>query len=143
MRVALTGPHLRRIAWGCPYISLSKCRHIENALVDNGRIISADYLETTITDIDLKILISEYDWTDIKFYDVACARYGYLPRQLIKTICQYYHYKTELKNVEGQELLYLKSKSKLNSLYGMCAQDPVKQSILFIDNMFEEQNDDE
>lgn len=143
MRVALTGPHLRRIDWGCPYLSLSKCRHIENALVDNGRIISADYLETTITDIDLKILISEYDWTDIKFYDVACARYGYLPRQLIKTICQYYHYKTALKNVEGQELLYLKSKNKLNSLYGMCAQDPVKQSILFIDNMFEEQNDDE
>lgn len=143
MRVALTGPHLRRIDWGCPYLSLSKCRHTENALVDNGRIISADYLETTITDIDLKILISEYDWTDIKFYDVACARYGYLPRPLIKTICQYYHYKTELKNVEGQELLYEKSKKKLNSLYGMCAQDPVKQSILFINNMFEEQNEDE
>ena len=143
MRVALTGPHLRRIDWGCPYLSLSKCRHTENALVDNGRIISADYLETTITDIDLKILLSEYAWTDMKFYDVATARYGYLPKPLIKTICQYYRYKTELKNVEGQELLYLKSKNKLNSLYGMCAQDPVKQSILFINNMFEEQNEDE
>lgn len=143
MRVALTGLHLTRIDWGCPYLSLSKCRHIENALEDNGRIISADYLETTVTDIDLKIILQEYSFTDIKFYDVATARYGYLPAQLIKTICQYYHYKTELKNVPGQELLYMKSKNKLNSLYGMCAQDPVKQSILFIENDFKEQNENE
>lgn len=143
MRVAITGLHLTRIDWGCPYLSLSKCRHIENALEDNGRIISADYLETTVTDIDLKIILQEYSFTDIKFYDVATARYGYLPTQLIKTICQYYHYKTELKNVPGQELLYMKSKNKLNSLYGMCAQDPVKQSILFIENDFKEQNEDE
>ena len=143
MRVAITGLHLTRIDWGCPYLSLSKCRHIENALEDNGRIISADYLETTVTDIDMKIILQEYSFTDIKFYDVATARYGYLPEQLIKTICQYYHYKTELKNVPGQELLYMKSKNKLNSLYGMCAQDPVKQSILFIENDFKEQNENE
>jgi len=143
MRIAITGLHLTRIDWGCPYLSLSKCRHIENALEDNGRILSADYLETTVTDIDLKIILQEYSFTDIKFYDVATARYGYLPTQLIKTICQYYHYKTELKNVPGQELLYMKSKNKLNSLYGMCAQDPVKQSILFIENDFKEQNENE
>ena len=143
MRVAISGLHLTRIDWGCPYLSLSKCRHIENALEDNGRILSADYLETTVTDIDLKIILDEYSFTDIKFYDVATARYGYLPEPLIKTICQYYHYKTELKNVPGQELLYMKSKNKLNSLYGMCAQDPVKQSILFIENDFKEQNENE
>lgn len=143
MRVSITGLHLTRVDWGCPYLSLSKCRNIENALEDNGRIISADYLETTITDVDLRIILGEYSFTDIKFYDVATARYGYLPDQLIKTICQYYHYKTELKNVPGQELLYMKSKNKLNSLYGMCAQDPVKQSILFIEDDFQEQNDNE
>lgn len=143
MRVAITGVYLKRIDWGCPYLSLSKCRYVENPLIDNGRIISADYLETTITDIDLKILLSEYSWKDIKFFDFATARYGYLPKPLVKTICQYYHYKTELKNVEGQELLYMKSKNKLNSLYGMCAQDPVKQSILFIEEDFKEQNDNE
>ena len=143
MRVAITGVYLKRIDWGCPYLSLSKCRYVENPLIDNGRIISADYLETTITDIDLKILLSEYSWKDIKFFDFATARYGYLPKPLIQTICQYYHYKTELKNVEGQELLYMKSKNKLNSLYGMCAQDPVKQSILFIEEDFKEQNDNE
>lgn len=143
MRVAITGVYLKRIDWGCPYLSLSKCRYVENPLLDNGRIISADYLETTITDIDLKILLSEYSWKDIKFYDMAFARYGYLPEKLRKTICKYYHSKTGLKNVTGQELLYTKSKNKLNSLYGMCAQDPVKQSILFENDDFVEQHDNE
>lgn len=143
MRVAITGIYLTRIDWGCPYLSISKCRHIENALEDNGRILSADYLETTLTDIDLRIVLQEYSFTDIRFFDVASSRYGYLPSSLISTICQYYHYKTELKNVPGQELLYMKSKNKLNSLYGMCAQDPVKQSILFINNDFQEQNEEE
>ena len=143
MRVSFTGIKLKRIDWGCPYLSLSKCRKIDSPLVDNGRIISANYLETTITDIDFKIVISEYEWSDIKFIDFATARYGYLPKPLINTICQYYHYKTELKNVDGRELLYMKSKNKLNSLYGMCAQDPVKQSILFMENDFKEQSDNE
>lgn len=143
MRVAITGIYLTRIDWGCPYLSISKCRHIENALEDNGRILSADYLETTLTDIDLRIVLQEYSFTDIRFFDVASSRYGYLPSPLISTICQYYHYKTELKNVPGQELLYMKSKNKLNSLYGMCAQDPVKQSILFINNDFQKQNEEE
>ena len=143
MRVAISGIYLKRIDWGCPYLSISKCRHIENALEDNGRILSADYIETTLTDIDLRIVLQEYSFTDIRFFDVASARYGYLPSPLISTICQYYHYKTELKNVPGQELLYMKSKNKLNSLYGMCAQDPVKQSILFINNNFQEQNEEE
>lgn len=143
MRVAISGIYLKRIDWGCPYLSISKCRHIENALEDNGRILSADYIETTLTDIDLRIVLQEYSFTDIRFFDVASARYGYLPSPLIRTICQYYHYKTELKNVSGQELLYMKSKNKLNSLYGMCAQDPVKQSILFINNNFQEQNEEE
>jgi hypothetical protein len=143
MRVAITGIYLTRIDWGCPYLSISKCRHIENALEDNGRILSAEYLETTLTDIDLRIVLQEYSFTDIRFFDVASSRYGYLPSPLISTICQYYHYKTELKNVPGQELLYMKSKNKLNSLYGMCAQDPVKQSILFINNDFQEQNEEE
>lgn len=143
MRVAITGIYLTRIDWGCPYLSISKCRHIENALEDNGRILSADYLETTLTDIDLRIVLQEYSFADIRFFDVASSRYGYLPTPLISTICQYYHYKTELKNVPGQELLYMKSKNKLNSLYGMCAQDPVKQSILFINNDFQEQNEEE
>lgn len=143
MRVALTGVSLRRIDWGCPYLSRDKSRNISNALFDNGRILSADYLETTITDIDFKIITDEYQIQEVAFTDVAYARYGYLPRPLVETTISYYVAKTSMKNVPGQELYYMKSKNKLNSVYGMSAQDPVKQDILYENHSFSEQKDPE
>lgn len=131
MRVSITNIRLRDIMWGAPYLSRDKCRRIENGAFDNGRILDADYLETTITDIDLKIILKQYDFDDLKAFDVAYARYGYLPECFVKEVKNYYIAKTELKNVSGQEIYYMKSKNKLNSLYGMCAQDPVKQSTIF------------
>lgn len=141
-RCAFSGIRLRRQDWGCPYLAVGKCRKVTNPLQDNGRILEADYLETTLTDVDLKIVLQEYAFEDVVFMDVAYARYGRLPLELRKTIIEYYRLKTELKGVEGQELLYMKSKNKLNSLYGMCAQDPVKQDILYILGQFTEQHED-
>lgn len=117
MRVTIWGIKLRRFDWGCPYLSLNKCRSVTSAKMDNGRILEAEYLETTLTDIDLSIILEEYTFDHIKFTDVAYARYGYLPKPLVNCITDYYHKKTELKGVVGEELLYMKSKNKLNSLY--------------------------
>ena len=132
MRVSITNLRLTDEHWGAPYLSRDKCRRIERADYDNGRILSADYLETTITDIDLRIIVDQYSFDDLCAFDVAYARYGRLPESLISTTIEYYKAKTELKNVPGQEIYYMKSKNKLNSIYGMMAQDPVKQSTIFI-----------
>jgi hypothetical protein len=136
MRVSMTNVRLRDPYWGAPYLSRDKCRNIHGALYDNGRILQAEYIETTITDIDFKIILAEYDFDDFVPYDVSYARYGKLPPTLIDTIIKYYVGKTGLKNVIGEELYYTKSKNKLNSIYGMMAQDPVKQTIDFIENEF-------
>jgi len=136
MRVKLYNVTLINEFWGCPYLSRDKCRMIKNGVYDNGRILYAEYLETTITDIDLKIILSEYNFDDFKAFEVAYARYGRLPDSLINMIIKYYKAKTELKGIKEQELYYMKSKNKLNSIYGMTAQDPVKQDISFIDGIF-------
>lgn len=141
MRAAFHGVRLRDPFWGAPYLSRDKCRNIVNATFDNGRILEADYFETTITDIDLKIILSEYEFDNVVFYDVAHARYGKLPQPLIDETIKYYVAKTELKGVPGQDVYYMKSKNKLNSIYGMMAQDPVKQSIDFIENEFIKRED--
>ena len=137
MRVSITNLRLTDEFWGFPYLSKDKCRRIENGTFDNGRILTADYLETTLTDIDLKIVLSQYSFDDMCAFDVAFARYGKLPQCFIDTVISYYKAKTELKDVEGQELYYMKSKNKLNSLYGMCAQDPVKQTAMFLSGDWE------
>ena len=135
MRCKIWGVDLKREDWGAPYLSRDKCRNIRGAEFDNGRILSAEYLETTITDIDLKIIAGEYDWKHIEFQDVYSARYGYLPRPLVELTIKYYKLKTELKNVKGQEVLYTKSKNKLNSIYGMMAQWVLKEMLVYLQDM--------
>lgn len=133
MRVALFNVRLHDEFWGSPYLSISKCRNIKNHEPDNGRILSADYLETTITDIDLKIITDEYDFDSMTIIDSAHSRYGYLPRKFVELVNKYYRLKTELKGSEDlfDQLLYMKSKNKLNSLYGMSAQNPIKPETRF------------
>lgn len=140
LRVAIKDLTLRDRYWGCPYLSSDKCRNVrgatmvmdgrEQSFVDNGRILKADYLETTITDVDLKIILSEYDG-ELIFLQGWYASYKKLPAALVDEVIKYYKDKTELKGVPGQELYYDKAKALLNSLYGMMAQSPVKHSIIY------------
>lgn len=156
MRCKIWGLELIREDWGCPYLSRDKCREIRAAEFDNGRILQAEYLETTITDIDLEIISSEYSWSHIEFTDVYSARYGYLPRPLVELCIKYYKLKTELKEASdpneteeeriNREMLYTKSKNKLNSIYGMMAQWVLKESLVYLQDqngetgqLFEEQ----
>ena len=143
MRIAISKLRLHDDLWGAPYLSKDKCRRIEKGAFDNGRILSAEYLETTITDVDFKIILEQYDFDDLCAFDVSYARYGKLPKSLIDTVIEYYKAKTELKNVPGQEIYYMKSKNKLNSIYGMMAQNPVKQDIVYNNGAWSAANEPE
>ena len=143
MRIALWGVELNNKLWGAPYLSRDKCRHVVNGVYDNGRILQADYLETTLTDIDFKILLDEYNFIDSKIIKIASAKYGYLPRQIRDLNIELYKRKTELKGVEGQEIYYMKSKNLLNSIYGMSVQKPVKQNIIYENGVYRIDNQDE
>lgn len=136
MRVAFTNIRLHNEFWGCPYISYDKCKVCKEYERDNGRILKASYIETSITDIDLEIIMEEYDWDDIVCYDVYTSSYGKLPRPIIEQNLKYYDAKTSLKGVQGEEIFYMKSKNKLNSIYGMMAQDPVKISVIYSSGEF-------
>lgn len=137
LRVVFDGLRLASDDWGCPYLSFDKGRHVRGDLLDNGRIIKADHYETTITDIDYKIIKSEYVWDQFVVVDSWFNYYGDLPVRFTDCILKYYTDKTELKNVEGKELYYALAKALLNSLYGMCAQDPCKPSIDYVDDGIE------
>lgn len=132
LRIRIENLKLKDPYWGCPYISKDKCRNVRKAAEteDNGRILSADSLETTITDIDLKIITEEYSG-EITFLQGWYASYKKLPQPLINEVIKYYRDKTELKGVKGMEIFYDKAKALLNSLYGMMAQDPVKFRQIF------------
>lgn len=139
MRVGFSNIRLKDPLWGCPYIPKHKCRNLGKHANDNGRILWADWLEISITDPDFDIILQEYDYDSITFYDFYHCRYGRLPKPLREEIQKFYRDKTELKGVAGQELFYMLQKAKLNSIYGMSVQAPVKQTIDFIEGMWVEQ----
>ena len=143
MRVGFRNIRLKEPLWGCPYIPKHKCRNLGQHANDNGRILWAEWLELSLADPDLKIIMQEYDYDSITFYDFYHCRYGRLPKPLREEIQKFYRDKTELKGVEGQELFYGLQKSKLNSIYGMSVQAPVKQTIDFIDGQWIEQEEPE
>ena len=125
-----------RFKSGAPYLSRDKCRAIYNGQFDNGRILKADYLETTITDIDFKIIMNMYKWSDFDAFDIMSSDYHPLPEYLKDVIRKYYVNKTTLKGIPEEEDLYIKSKNKLNACYGMTAQDPVKDTVKLINNEY-------
>lgn len=132
LRVSIENLHLKSLwLYGCPYISKDKCRAIQGKpTVDNGRILRADYVEMTITDVDYVIILGQYDG-ELTVLDMWTSRYGPLPDAVRDVVKKLYVDKTTLKGIKGQELYYALSKAMLNSCYGMCAQDPAKRPIVY------------
>ena len=112
-------------------ISYSKCRNVKNPLINNGRIVQADTLTITCTDIDFLNIKDFYKWDSMKIGLCYIYKKDYLPKEFIKTILHLYKSKTELKGVDGKEVEYLHSKELLNSLYGMCVTSIVHDTVNF------------
>ena len=112
-------------------ISYSKCRNVKNPLINNGRIVQAETLTITCTDVDFLNIRDFYKWDSMKIGLCYIYKKDYLPKEFIKTILHLYKSKTELKGVDGKEVEYLHSKELLNSLYGMCVTSIVHDSFNF------------
>ena len=112
-------------------ISYSKCRNVKNPLINNGRVVQADTLTITCTDVDFLNIRDFYKWDNLKIGLCYIYEKNYLPKEFIKTILHLYKSKTELKGVDGKEVEYLHSKELLNSLYGMCVTSIVHDTVSF------------
>ena len=116
------------------YLSESKCDVLENPIINNGRVFKADTVQTTITDIDFKIMYKCYTWDSIEIANVHKFYMQYLPKPILLAIVELYEKKTTLKDVSGKEVEYLVNKGMLNSVYGMCVTDIVRDNISYKDD---------
>ena len=114
-------------------ISYSKCRNIQKPLINNGRVVSADKLTITLTDVDYLNLKKFYKWDNAKIGLCYIYTRDYLPKEIIETILKLYNDKTKLKGVKGKEVEYLHSKELLNSLYGMSVTSIIHDTYNFTD----------
>lgn len=113
------------------YISRSHCNTVKNCVVNNGRVVSADLLSTTITEQDYYIIKDMYEWDNCTISNFYIMSKDYLPTNFVLAILDLYEQKTTLKGVEGKELEYLLSKERINSMYGMCVTDICRELIKY------------
>lgn len=113
------------------YISVSRCASLINQTVNNGRIVSADMLTTTITEQDFMIIDKLYEWDKMQVKNFRIYEKRYLPYKFVESILQFYEDKTQLKDVKGKEVEYMQAKANLNSLYGMTVTDIVRDEITY------------
>ena len=110
-----------------PYLQFSKCEVCINPVLDNGKIVSADYCEIYLTEYDLMILNDLYKFERHACVEVEYSAKHYLPRWYTDIVYQLYKDKCTLKNVDS--VLYGIQKSKLNSLYGNCVTKPCRVTV--------------
>lgn len=118
-----------------PYLALGCCDALRPVL-DNGRILSCKYLEISLTEWDLLIVLDQYSFSQMEIINCMIAKKDFLPEPYRDVIMNYYRQKTELKHVQGKEYELGKAKNKLNSIYGMSATDAIRQTISYIDGVF-------
>ena len=128
-----------------PYIPYSKCIEFIAPSYEgqfkgkeysyNGRVLEADFLKIAMTNYDYQIFINqyEYDEENVRVEDFYYSHKGFLPKELTDTVIEFFTLKSQLKGIEEKEYEYMKSKNKLNSLYGMIVTDIIRQENLFND----------
>lgn len=124
----------------CPYIPLAKgIREWEtddtgkrkpcHGYYDNGRMLLQDgYFEFTFLGCEWDIIRRQYTG-EMKVKSAFYTIKGELPKALRQTAFDWYKLKTELKNVPGYEYEYMKSKNRVNAVYGMMVEQIIKNVI--------------
>lgn len=110
-----------------PVLQFSKAVKTINAVIDNGRILCAGYVEIYCSEITLDLIKQQYDFEAHICTEVHYARKAYLPRWFTDFVFDLFKKKCELDGVDP--LNYVLAKASLNSCYGMCVQKAIQNDI--------------
>ena len=111
------------------YLSESRCRKLEEPIINNGRVVSAKRLVTDITNVDFETIRKVYKFNLSRIGHLYMYEKYYLPTTFVECILHFYNVKTQLKDVEDKKTEYMNGKENLNALFGMCVTDIVRELI--------------
>jgi len=126
-KLILYKPRLKDDFIPMPCLQSSKSVKSINAILDNGRILTADYIEIYTNETDASVIASQYVWKGDICVEVEASAKDYLPRWFTDYIFELFEQKCKLKG--GDPVLYALAKAKLNSLYGLAVQKSIKELI--------------
>ena len=121
-----------------PYIAKAKTTKLygdpsdddKKVRIDNGRVIQAEVCAMVLTDIDWRIIKSQYNFDEnVEILNLYSAKYDYLPLELREKVVDQYQNKCTLKF--GDVYLYNKYKNKINADFGMMLTDICRREITY------------
>ena len=140
-RLDLVNVRLKDPFYPMPVLSFDKANRelCVNAMVDNGRITSADYVSIYCNEQDLWLINYIYDYDMAACNEVEFAAKSYLPRWFTDLIFDLFKAKQELKG-GSDKVAYNLAKSKINSAYGCSVQRNIQADIIedYINGEYEE-----
>lgn len=100
----------------------------ENAVLDNGKIISADLIDIWCTDLDWYTINRMYTFKGgVEVLEAWYAYTDYLPLSLVSLLLDLFNQKTTQKHVNDSA--YRRAKRRIDSIYGMCATSLLQAAI--------------
>lgn len=126
-KLTLVKPRLKSDENGMPTLQHSKCTYTIDEIVDNGRILCAGLVEIYLNEIDLEVLVNDYDAEMWLVSECEVATKDYLPRWFTDYVFECFTAKTMLKGKDP--VAYALAKAKVNSLYGMTVQQSIKEEL--------------
>lgn len=129
-----------------PYIDFAHCiAYSKNYINDNGRVLSADWITYACTELDFLIINNQYSYNTerVEWLEGYKAEKDYLPQPIVDIMLKWYDKKTQLKDVDGKEYEYAKSKNKLNSVFGAMVTDICQGEVEYIDGEWSKTMPDE
>lgn len=123
-----TGAELRDPGFPMPPLQFSKCVKCINPVLDNGRIISADFVAIWLTEQDLYVINKYMVFQSHVCTHVQTAAKKYLPRWFTDYVFESFTKKQHLKG--GDPVAYSIAKGEVNSLYGVTVQKPVRDDVI-------------
>lgn len=134
--------HLHSKRWNT-WLSFSKCSKIKGYSLDNGRVLKADYVQLSLTNVDYEMFQLCYDFDNLNIIDFRISSNDYLSPTFVKYILELYGNKTTLKGIKEKEPLYMKSKQYINSMYGMMVTKNITDTIEFEEDRWKKELLDE
>lgn len=111
-----------------PCIPSSKCIHLEGGVKVNGKVVHAESLTMVVCELDYKWIQKQYTADNMTVDKMLIYERGVMPDWLKGEVYEYFKNKCTLKHAtdENSKMLYGKSKSFLNSIYGMTATSIIR-----------------
>lgn len=115
-----------------PYIPFSKVQDVSGKYsLDNGRVLSAQYLKLTCTEIDFDIIVRQYKIGKKAIKNLYVSEYSYLPTPIVNHVRDGFYTKCGFEERgEKGTYYYDRTKNELNGNFGMMYTDPVREEVI-------------